>query len=72
MAGEFLGVRAASAALVVARNSGQPDMLAITVGSLDDPAKFKPQMVAYASRGHAWDHVDPAPPRFDKHPPQPG
>jgi hypothetical protein len=47
-----------------------PDMCAIVVGSLDDPSVFKPQVVVYASRGYAWDHLDPALPRFDKLPPR--
>jgi len=27
-------------------------------------------MVMYGVRGHAWDHVDPALPKFDKMPPR--
>jgi hypothetical protein len=46
-------------------------ILSFTVhaGSLDDPSRYKPQMVMYTVRGHAWDHVDPAVPKFDNMPP---
>jgi hypothetical protein len=40
-----------------------PDMIGVYVGTLDDPSGFKPQMVIFASRGHGWDHLDPALPR---------
>ena len=46
-----------------------PDILAIHAASLDDPARFKPQFVTYAVRGHAWDKLDPALPKFDRMPP---
>ncbi len=38
----------------------KPDMLGVYVGTLDDPSDFKPELVMFASRGHAWDHLDPA------------
>ena len=31
--------------------------------------RYKPQIVTYAARGYAWDHLDPALPKFDKKPP---
>jgi len=34
-----------------------------------DPSRYKPQMVTYGVRGYAWDHIDPALPKFDKMPP---
>jgi hypothetical protein len=40
-----------------------PDMIGVYVGTLDDPSGFKPQVVMFASRGHDWDHLDPALPR---------
>ncbi len=40
-----------------------PDMIGVYVGTLDDSSGFKPQMVIFASRGHGWDHLDPALPR---------
>ena len=42
----------------------KPDMIGVYVGTLDDPSGFKPQVVMFASRGHAWDHLDPALPRL--------
>jgi hypothetical protein len=49
--------------------SGFPDGVAITAATLDDPRLFKPQMVAYTMRGHAWDQLDPALPKFERMPP---
>jgi hypothetical protein len=57
---------------VVGRTSGMPDMMTISVGSLDDPSVFKPEFVVYTSRGHAWDRIDPALPSYPKMPPMPG
>jgi hypothetical protein len=37
--------------------------------SLDDPTRYQPQAVTYRVRGYAWDHLDPALPKFDKMPP---
>jgi hypothetical protein len=37
--------------------------------SLDDASRYAPQVVTYGVRGHAWDHVDPALPKFEKMPP---
>ncbi|MBI3708151.1 MAG: GFA family protein [Proteobacteria bacterium] len=54
---------------LLGRNSGMTGMVAICAASLDDPTVFKPQMLLYASSGQAWDHVDPALPRFPKMPP---
>ena len=55
---------------------GLPDdrfgALIIRVGSLDDPSVFRSQFVCYASRGHAWDVLDPALPRFSALPPEAG
>lgn len=44
---------------VIGKTSGIPGMVTIAAGSLDDPTRFKPQMVVYTSSGHAWDPVDP-------------
>ena len=46
-----------------------PELFTIHAASLDDPARYKPQMVTYGVRGHAWDHVDAALPKFDRMPP---
>ena len=46
--------------------AAMPDIFTVHAASLDDPGRYRPQMVTYAVRGHAWDHVDPALPKFDK------
>lgn len=53
------------------KSSGMPNMATVTVGSLDDPSRFKPQFSVYNSRGHAWDQLDAATPKFPKMPPMP-
>lgn len=52
--------------------SAVPHVTTINVGSLDDPSVFEPGFVVYASRGQAWDLVDPALPSFPKLPPMAG
>jgi hypothetical protein len=49
--------------------TAMPDLFTVHAASLDEPSRFKPQMVTYAVRGHAWDHLDPALSKFDKMPP---
>ena len=46
-----------------------PDLFTVHAASLDDPGRYKPQVVTYRMRGHAWDHIDPALPQFEKMPP---
>ena len=46
-----------------------PELIAVHAGSLDDPDAFKPQVVTYAVRGHEWDTLDAALPKFEKMPP---
>jgi hypothetical protein len=46
-----------------------PDFLALHAASLDDPSRFRPQMVTYTVRGHAWDQLDPSLPTFERMPP---
>ena len=46
-----------------------PEMFTVHAASLDDPGRYAPQMVLYTVRGHGWDHVDPALPKFEKMPP---
>ena len=41
------------------------DRFTVHAASLDDPGRYKPQMVTYGVRGHAWDRLDPAVPKFD-------
>ena len=51
--------------------SKMPDFFSVHAASLDDPSRFQPGAVMYAVRGHAWDYIDPAVPKFDKMPPRP-
>ncbi|OQW53063.1 MAG: aldehyde-activating protein [Proteobacteria bacterium SG_bin9] len=48
--------------------SERPELFTIHAASLDDPARFRPQVVTYHARGHAWDTLDPALMTFDKMP----
>jgi hypothetical protein len=48
--------------------SAMPDLFTIHAGSLDDPGRYRPQAVTYTMRGYAWDHLDPALPKFEKMP----
>jgi hypothetical protein len=49
-----------------------PDLFTVHAASLDEPSRYKPQAVTYGVRGHAWDHLDPNLPKFDRMPPQAG
>lgn len=50
--------------------SAMPDLFTVRAASLDDPSRYWPQMVTYSVRGYAWDHLDPALPKFDGMPPR--
>ena len=54
---------------VASRNAAMGGMIFIRAGSLDDVSAFAPQVVVYASRAPAWDHVDPNLPSFAEMPP---
>jgi hypothetical protein len=41
--------------------AARPDRFTVHAASLDDPSRYKPQMVMYGVRGYAWDHVDSSP-----------
>jgi hypothetical protein len=49
--------------------SAMPDLFTVHAASLDEPSRYRPQLITYASRRHAWDHVDPTIPKFDRMPP---
>lgn len=49
--------------------AAMPGLFTVHAASLDDPGRFDPQAATYGVRGHAWDHLDPALPKFDKMPP---
>ncbi|MGN6464242.1 MAG: GFA family protein [Rhizobiaceae bacterium] len=46
-----------------------PELIAIHAASLDDPSRFHPAVVTYASRGLDWDKMDSALQAFEKMPP---
>ena len=46
-----------------------PEVFIVTPASLDDPSRYKPQLVSWTAAGHAWDCLDPALPKFDRMPP---
>lgn len=46
-----------------------PDLFIVHAASLDDPSRYKPQVVTYSVRGYDWDLLDPALTKFDKMPP---
>ena len=46
-----------------------PDVFAVRAASLDDPARYRPQMVVWAAAAQPWDRVDPALPQFEQMPP---
>ena len=49
--------------------AAMPDIFTVHAASLDEPGRFKPQVVTYGARGHAWDQPDPDLPKFDAMPP---
>ena len=49
--------------------AAKPELFTVHAASLNDPSRYKPKVVFYGVRGHAWDHVDPALPKFDRMPP---
>jgi len=48
--------------------SAMPDFFTVHAASLDDPGRYRPQLVTYTVRGHEWDRLDPALPKFDRMP----
>jgi hypothetical protein len=47
-----------------------PQVFVATAASLDDPSRYRPQQVLWASAAQPWDHLDPAITRFEKMPPR--
>ena len=47
-----------------------PDVFIVTPASLNDPSRYRPQLVTWTAAGHAWDYLDPTIPKFDKMPPR--
>jgi hypothetical protein len=56
---------------VYSTNSGMPDVVFVRASSLDDPDRFVPTMIVYASRAPAWARLDPALATFAEMPPKP-
>jgi hypothetical protein len=57
---------------VFLRFAAMPDLIAVPAGSLDEPARFEPQVLTYRVRGLPWDPVDPALQAFERMPVAPG
>jgi hypothetical protein len=49
--------------------AAMPEFFTVHAASLDEPARYKPQIVTYRARGHAWDRIDPTLPAFEGMPP---
>jgi hypothetical protein len=47
-----------------------PHLFGVRAGTLDEPGRFKPQLVTYTVRGHAWDRLDPSLTKYEKMPPR--
>jgi len=47
-----------------------PEVFVASAASLDDPGRYQPQIIMWASAGHSWDRLDSALPKFEKMPPQ--
>lgn len=41
-----------------------PELIGIYVGTLDDAATFRPDVILYNARGYAWDFLDPDVPKL--------
>lgn len=54
---------------VAATFAANPGIIALSAGSLDDPARYGPQFVTYAGSAQLWDRIDPALPTFARMPP---
>lgn len=48
--------------------AAMPDIFTVHAASLDDPGRFRPQVVTYAVRAHAWDSLAPGLQSFEKMP----
>jgi len=48
-----------------------PDIFVIRAGSLDDPGRYRAEMVFWTAMAQSWDHLDPAALKFERMPPDP-
>ncbi|MCY1539630.1 Glutathione-dependent formaldehyde-activating enzyme [compost metagenome] len=53
---------------VYLRFAAMPGIFTVHAASLDDPARFQPQLATYGVSGLPWDRLDPALPVVDKMP----
>ena len=53
---------------VYLRFAAMPGIFTVHAASLDDPGRFKPQVITYHLRALAWDPLDPGLKAFDKQP----
>lgn len=49
--------------------AAMPDIFTIRAASLDEPVRYKPQVVTYATRAYDWDHLDSSLTKFETMPP---
>lgn len=54
---------------VYLRFDAMPQMIAVAAASLDDPDRFAPQVLTYATRARAWDNIKPSLQAFEGMPP---
>ncbi|MDM9619224.1 aldehyde-activating protein [Rhizobium sp. AC44/96] len=47
-----------------------PGYFVVRAASLDDPTRYKPQLICWTASGQPWDQVDPHLPKFEKMPPR--
>jgi hypothetical protein len=47
----------------------RPELFTIRAASLDEPARYKPQVVTFAARGYDWDSLDSGLTKFETMPP---
>ncbi len=54
---------------VYMRFPDMPDLFVVRAASLDDPARYQPQMTVWTAAAHAWDHTDATLLKFERMPP---
>ena len=50
--------------------AAQPGIFTIRAASLDEPARYRPQVVTYTARGYDWDPLDSGLTKFETMPPR--
>jgi hypothetical protein len=50
------------------RFAAMPALIAVAAGSLDEPARFAPQVLTYGVRAQPWDAIDPSLTTFERMP----